>query len=81
MFLFLYERGDTYIYKIIRNNIGIQNNMRGGVNARRRHGYQIELEKKGYNPMSNNSLPNQTVTTWNILPLEVVMAGSTKIFK
>ena len=40
---------------------------RGGVNVGRRHGYQIEVEKRGYNPMRNNSLPNRTVTTWNIL--------------
>ena len=60
--------------------MGIGNNFRrGGVNAGRRHGHQIEVEKKGYNPMRNNSLPNRTATTWNKLP--VVMAGSTKVFK
>ena len=51
------------------------------MNAGRRHGYQIEVEKKGYNRMRNKSLPNRTATTWNILSLEVVMAGSTKVFK
>ena len=50
-------------------DMGIGNNIRrGGVNAGRRHGYQIEVEKKGYNPMRNNSLTNRTATTWNIIP-------------
>ena len=62
--------------------MGIGNNFRrGGVNTGRRHGHQIEVEKKGYNPMRNNSLPNRTATTLNILLPEVVMTGSTKVFK
>ena len=75
-------------YKIINRveevdiNMGTGNNLRrGGVNPGRRHGHQIEVEKWGYNPMRNNSLPNRTATTWNILPSEVVMADTTKVFK
>ena len=83
------KRGDLIqTYKIINRveevdiDMGIGNNFRrGGVNAGRRHGHQKEIEKRGYNPMRNNSLPNRTATTWNILPSEVVMADSTKVFK
>ena len=75
-------------YKIINRveevdiDMGTGNNLRrGGVNPGRRHGNQIEVEKWGYNPMRNNSLPNRTATTWNILPSEVVMADTTNVFK
>ena len=74
-----FMRGWTLISKIIT---GTGNNFRrGGVNAGRRHRHQIEVEKKRFNPMRNNSLPNRTTNNWNILPPEVVMTGSTKVCK
>ena len=66
------KRGDLIqTYKIINGFEegwiliwGTGNNfMRGGVNEGRRHGHQIEVERRGYNPMRNNSLPNRTDTT------------------
>ena len=78
------KRGDMIqIYKIVNGieeveiNMGTENN-RGDAN--RRHGHQI-LREKNCAPMRKNSLPNRNATTWNILPSEVVEAGTVNIFK
>ena len=84
------KRGDLIqIYKIINGiedvemDMGIGKNLRvkdGGALSRD-HGYQIEREKPGLNPMRHYSLPNRNNNTWNILPPEIVGADTVNIFK
>ena len=73
------------LFKIINEfedvDIGIDmgnNRIEGGG---RRHGFQILKERAGSYPMRGFSLPNRNATTWNILPSEVVNAGTVNFFK
>ena len=73
------------LFKIINKfedvDIGIDmgnNRIEGGG---RRHGFQILKERAGSYPMRGFSLPNRNATTWNILPSEVVNAGTVNFFK
>jgi len=75
------------LFKIINEfedvdiGIGMGNNMREG--GGRRHGFQILIsrERAGSYPMRGFSLPNRNATTWNILPSEVVNAGTLNFFR
>ncbi len=74
-------------YKIINGMDEVDIYMGNGRNLRQgrrnliNHGYQIEKEIPGSNPMRNFSLPNRTATTWNILPPEVVRSDMVDVFK
>ena len=63
-------------------DMGMGRNIRTrGGGTTRNHGYQIEREGQGSNPVRNYSLPNRNTNTWNILPPEIVEADAVNVFK
>ena len=78
-------RGDLIqIYKIFNKIDNIKINIGSVTQNRyhtRSHNYQIEKDLFVNCPMRNNSLPNRSATTWNILPYEIVNARSVNAFK
>jgi ribonuclease P/MRP protein subunit RPP40 len=72
------KRGDLIqIYKIFNKIDNIKINIGSVTQNRyhtRSHNYQIERYIIVNCPMRNNSLPNRSATTWNLLPYEIVYA-------
>ena len=79
------KRGDLIqIYKIFNKIDDVNINIGSVTNNRyntRSHNFQIEKDLFVNCPLRNNSLPNRSATTWNILPYEIVNAKSVNSFK